>query len=68
LLPIFYSKEVYSFWVDTPHQIHFDHGGVRYSGHTTIEDCLIAMEQNLIKGQYEHLTVSKELKEYLPPF
>lgn len=68
LLPIFYSKEVYSFWVDTPYQVHFDHGGVRYSGHTTIEDCLIALEQNLIKAQYAHLTVSKELKDYIPPF
>lgn len=68
LLPIFYSKEVYSFWGDTPYQVHFDYNGVRYSGHTTIEDCLIALEQNLIKGQYEHLTVSKELKEYIPPF
>ena len=68
LLTIFYSKEVYSFWVDTPYQVHFDYDSVRYSGHTTIEDCLIALEQNLIKGQYEHLTVSKELEEYIPPF
>lgn len=67
LLPIFYSKEVYSFWLDTVYRVHFDHGGVRYSGHTTLEDCLIALEQNLIKGQYAHLTVSQELQDYISP-
>lgn len=68
LLPIFYSKEVYSFWVDTPYEVHFDHNGVRYSGHTSLEDCLTALEKNLINGQFAHLTVSEELKAYISPF
>ena len=68
ILAIFYSKEVYSFWVDTPYRVHFDYGGVRYSGHTTVEDCLLALKKNLISGQFPHLSVFGDVKKYISPF
>lgn len=68
LLHLYYSKEVYSFWMDTKYPVHFEYGDTAYSGHTTIEDCLIALEQNLIENSFEHRIVSSELVDSVPEF
>ena len=64
---LFYSKEYYSrYFNHGPHDITFEHNGVLYVGHLTIEDCIEAFEANeQIERDYDHILASESLKGYV---
>ena len=64
-------KKYYSFIIDTDYPVSFVYNGIRYMGHTTVEDCLIALEENSFKEwelDFEHMYVSGELETMVPSY
>ncbi len=73
----YYAREYYISYSKYIHSIVFEHEGVLYVGHRTIEDCIAAYESNefqdiefftneiTVKRQYDHLCASDSLKEYV---
>lgn len=64
-------KESYSFWIDTDYPITFVYDGVRYQGHTTIEDCLTALKINgfdFFGLQFDHMIASGEMRQHVSDY
>ena len=61
-------KEYYSFIIDTDYPVSFVYNGIRYMGHTTVEDCLIALEENSFKEwelEFDHMVASGQMQDYV---
>ena len=59
-------KEYYSFWIDSDYPVSFIYNDVRYMGHTTVEDCMVALQINSFDAwelKFDHLYVSGQLQE-----
>ena len=57
----YYSKETGMVWRPA-HPVSFEHDGVTYIGHQTIEECVAAYVANqLADKEYDHLTISSNL-------
>ena len=64
-------KEYYSFWLDTNYPVSFVYNDIRYMGHQTIEDCLVALEENSFKEwelKFDHMIASGQMRDYVSDY
>ena len=64
---MYYQKELYISFSKYEHPITFEHDGVKYVGHKTIEDCIKAYEMNELKDnrKYDNVVADEALAEYV---
>lgn len=64
---MYYQKELYISFSKYDHTITFEHDGVTYVGHKTIEDCINAYEANELKDtrQYDNVIADETLADYI---
>ena len=64
-------KEYYSFMLSTDYPVSFVYNGMRYMGHTTIEDCLKSLQINALdywEMKFDHMIASGEMREHVSDY
>jgi hypothetical protein len=64
-------KEYYSFILSTDYPVSFVYNGIRYMGHTTIEDCLKSLQINAMdywEMNFDHMIASGEMREHVSDY